>query len=80
MAQGSTVSLALDGDGNVCSICAGGGYGLHLASLAATIHAARNLCSVLHKSADAAMETAATNKASRVATGVDMGICGFLLD
>ena len=48
-AAGSSLSLALDGEGRMCSLRAGGGYGLHVQRLAEMTSTARQLCQELQR-------------------------------
>lgn len=58
-AAGSALSLALDAEGNVLALCGGGGFGLHLATLAPTLAACRALGTELHAAAADALAQAA---------------------
>ena len=57
-AAGSTLSLALDGQGNVCALTAGGGFGLHLAAHSSAMVEATKLGMQLHAAATAAIAEA----------------------
>lgn len=70
-AAGSALSLALDGEARVCAVCAGGGFGLHLTSLAAATEAARQVSPERHAAAAAAFREAT---AAREQRGIDDGM------
>ena len=77
-AAGSAVSVGLDAEGNVCSVCAGGGFGLHLSALAAAMHAARSLCLELHAASHSAIDEAQAQAAKRGGAATDDSIFGML--
>ena len=59
-AAGSALSLALNPRGEVCAVrMAGGGFGVHLLSLADMMQTARHLCAGLNEAAAAAIGSAA---------------------
>jgi exosome complex component RRP42 len=73
-AAGSAVSVGLDGEGHVCALRAGGGYGVHLAALASAVHAAKGLCEQLHVASRVAVDEAAARARERGGAATDAGI------
>ena len=59
-AAGTAVSLAVNGNGQVCALIAGGGFGLHLAGLSSAMVAAQHLSRDLHDAAETAIAEAAS--------------------
>lgn len=57
-AAGSALSLAIHADGHIASLCGGGGFGLHLATLDAALAASRVLGAELHAATAAAISDA----------------------
>ena len=57
-AAGSSLSLALSPKGSVCSVSAGGGFGLHLQSAGEMMQVAGKLCTQLQHDANAAIDRA----------------------
>lgn len=77
-AAGSAVSLALDGTGRVCAICAGGGFGMQLGALSTAMQVAQQLGGELHRSARAAIDEAARAADARGGALLDDASVGLL--
>jgi len=77
-AAGSAVSLALDGTGKVCAICAGGGFGLQLGTLSTAMQVAQQLGGELHRAARDAIHEAARAAEARGGALLDDGSVGLL--
>ena len=75
-AAGSALSLALNADGSVVGLLGGGGFGLHMSSLAAAMTASRALCVELHSAAAVAIAEAAEAAAQRGGAAASEGV-GF---
>jgi exosome complex component RRP42 len=74
----SASSLAFDAQGRVCATCAGGGEGLHLASLASAMQTAQQLSRELHQAASSAIEHAVQRCKKEQEGGADEGFVGML--